>query len=136
PGITAAHAASALAGAALGGDHMLLSLSDRLKPWAVIESRLRAAGSADIAVAIYNPRSASRPDQFAQARDLLLGILPGSRVVVVARHVGRDAESLTVTTLADLDPQSIDMGCLVIIGASTTTVSSTGRVWTPRFTES
>lgn len=135
PGITAAHAASALAGAALGGDHMLLSLSDRLKPWDVIESRLRAAASADIAVAIYNPRSASRPDQFGAARDLLLSLVAPDRIVVVARHVGREAESLTVTTLDDLDPESIDMGCMVIIGASTTKVSATGRVWTPRFTD-
>ncbi len=133
PGITAAHAASALAGAALGGDHMLLSLSDRLKPWEVIESRLRAAAGGDVAVAIYNPRSASRPDQFGAARDLLLTVMPPERVVIVARHVGRDAESLTVTTLGDLDPEGIDMGCMVIIGASNTKVSATGRVWTPRF---
>lgn len=135
PGITAAHAASALAGAALGGDHMLLSLSDRLKPWEVIESRLRAAATADLAVAIYNPRSASRPDQFGAARDLLLALVPGERVVVVARQVGREAESMTVTTLANLDPESIDMGCMVIVGASTTRVTATGRVWTPRFTD-
>lgn len=133
PGITAAHAASALAGAALGGDHMLLSLSDRLKPWEVIESRLRAAAEGDVAVAIYNPRSASRPEQFGAARELLLSVMPPERVVLVARHVGRDAESLTVTTLGDLDPGSIDMGCMVIIGSSTTKVSATGRVWTPRF---
>ncbi len=136
PGITAAHAASALAGAALGGDHMLLSLSDRLKPWNVIEARLRAAAEGDVAVAIYNPRSASRPDQFGAARTLLLTVMLPGRVVVVARHVGRDAESLTVTTLGDLDPESIDMGCMVIIGSSTTKVSATGRVWTPRFAAS
>lgn len=135
PGITAAQAASALAGAVLGGDHLLLSLSDRLKPWDVVAARLRAAAEADLTVAIYNPRSASRPDQLGAARDLLAQHLSPERVVVVARHVGRDAEALEVTTLGDLDPKSIDMGCLVVIGSSSTRVSSNGRVWTPRFVE-
>lgn len=133
PGITAAHAASALAGAVLGADHALISLSDRLKSWHVIEARLRACARADLAMAFYNPRSASRPHQFGEALEVLRDELPGERVVAVARHVGREAEDLHVTTLARLDPAEIDMGCLVIVGARSTRVTHDGRVWTPRF---
>lgn len=133
PGITAAHAASALSGAMLGGDHALISLSDRLKPWDVVAQRIRACAEADMAMAFYNPRSASRPHQFAQARDILLDVAGPERVVVVARHVGRPGESCTVTTLDDLDPETVDMGCLVMVGASSTRITSDARVWTPRF---
>ena len=133
PGITAAHAASALAGAALGADHALISLSDRLKPWDVIDARLRACAQADLAMAFYNPRSASRPHQFGDALTVLREELPHDRVVAVARHVGRDAEELRTTTLGELHPETIDMGCLVIVGASSTRMTEDGRVWTPRF---
>lgn len=136
PGITAAHAASAVAGAVLGADHALISLSDRLKPWPVIEARLRHCAQADLAMAFYNPRSASRPHQFADAMAVLRDELPAEQVVAVARHVGREAESLTVTTLGALDPETIDMGCLVMIGARSTRVTHDGRVWTPRFVRS
>lgn len=133
PGVTAAHAASALAGAVLGGDHALISLSDRLKPWDVIDARLRACCRADLAMAFYNPRSASRPHQFAQALDVLREELPGERPVVVARHVGRDKQALEVTSVAALDPTTIDMGCLVIVGSRGTRTTADGRVWTARF---
>ncbi len=133
PGITAAHAAAALAGAPLGADHALISLSDRLKPWPVLVARLRAAARAGLAIALYNPRSRTRPDQLAAAKAELLQEIPGDRVVVVARHVGREGQSLTQTTLADFDPQTVDMGCLVIIGAPATRVGATGRVWTARY---
>ena len=135
PGVTAAHAASALAGAVLGADHALISLSDRLKPWSVVVERLRACARADLAMAFYNPRSASRPDQLVQARAALLEVLPEDRVVVVARHVGREQESLTVTTLGEFDPETVDMGCLVMIGAASTRVTDSGRVWTPRYVD-
>lgn len=135
PGITAAHAASALAGAVLGGDHALLSLSDRLKPWSLVAERLQALARADMAIAIYNPRSATRPHQFGQALDVLHAELPDTRIIVVARHVGRKEQALEITTLGTLDPASIDMGCLVIVGTSTTQLTSDGRVWTPRHTQ-
>ncbi len=136
PGITAAHAASALAGAFLGADHALISLSDRLKPWSVVEARLRAAARADLAMAFYNPRSVSRPDQLGEALAVLRSELPGDRVVAIARNVGRDGEELTVTTLSQLDPSTVDMSCLVLIGAASTRVTPTGRVWTPRWVPS
>lgn len=132
PGVTAAHAASALAGAVLGGDHALVNLSDNLKPWEVLADRLTALATRDISMALYNPRSRSRPDTLGAARDLLVDAVGPARVVVVARHVGRDEESVVVTSLGDLDVESVDMGCLVIIGASTTRVTDDGRVWTPR----
>ncbi len=132
PGVTAAHAASALVGAVLGGDHALVNLSDNLKPWEVLADRLTALATRDLSMALYNPRSRSRPDTLGRARELLVDAVGADRVVVVARHVGRDEESVVVTTLGELDVEAVDMGCLVIVGASTTRVTDDGRVWTPR----
>ena len=133
PGVTAATAAAALAGAPLGADWSMVSLSDRLKPWEVIESRLRHIAEADLVLALYNPRSRSRPNLLGQAKEVLLDVKSPETVVVVARNVGRPGEALEVTTLGALDPEQVDMTCLVIIGASATQVTPTGRVWTPRF---
>ncbi len=133
PAVSAVHAVAARAGAPLGADFAVMSLSDRLKPWAVIEKRLRAIADADLIVAIYNPASRSRPDQIKLARDILLEHRRADTVVVVGRDVGRAEESLTVTTLADLNTDSIDMKSLVLVGASSTRVTSNGRVWTPRW---
>ena len=133
PGVTAAQAVAAKAGAPLGGDYAVLSLSDRLKPWAVIEQRLRAVAAADLVLAIYNPASRSRRDQIHRARDVLLEVRDRQTPVVVGRHVGRPDEDVSVTTLADLDPSTIDMGCLLIIGSSQTSIGS-GGVWTRRST--
>lgn len=133
PGVTAAHAVAARAGAPLGADYAVLSLSDRLKPWPVIAARLRAAAAADLVLAIYNPASRTRTEQLAQAREVLLEVRGPDTVVVVGRDVGRAEESLTVTTLGALDVLSIDMKCLLIVGASTTRRADSGQVWTPRF---
>jgi precorrin-2 C20-methyltransferase / precorrin-3B C17-methyltransferase len=134
PGVSAVQAVAARAGAAIGGDFAVVSLSDRLKPWPVIEARLRAIAESDLVLGIYNPASRSRRDQLVAAQKLLLETLPADRVVLVGRHVGRDAESLEVTTLAGLDPATVDMGCLVLVGSSGTSVSASGRVWTSRGT--
>lgn len=133
PGVTAAQAVAARAGAPLGGDFAIMSLSDRLKPWCVIEGRLRAAAEADLVIALYNPASRTRTEQITRAREVLLGVRSADTVVVVGRDVGRAEETLTVTTLADLDPATIDMKCLVIVGADGTRVTATGQVWTARF---
>ena len=133
PGVTAAQAVAARAGAPLGGDFAIMSLSDRLKPWHVIERRLRAAAAADLVVALYNPASRSRTEQVARARDVLLEERAGDTVVVIGRDVGRAEESLTVTTLEALDPATIDMKCLVVVCATGTRVTDAGQVWTPRF---
>ena len=131
PGLTAAQAVAARAGAPLGGDYAVLSLSDRLKPWSVIEDRLRALAAADLVMAIYNPASRTRTHQVKQAKELLLEYRAADTPVVVGRNVGRDGESLLVTPLGDLDPDTVDMSCLLIIGSSRTRPSPAG-VWTSR----
>ena len=132
PGVTAAQAVAARAGAPLGHDYAVISLSDRLKPWSVIKRRLRAVAEADLVLAIYNPASRTRREQIVGARELLLELRAPDTPVVVGRHVGRDAEDLTVTTLEALDPDSIDMGCLLIIGSSQTRLGHGTTVWTSR----
>ncbi|GAB2686532.1 precorrin-2 C(20)-methyltransferase [Thalassiella azotivora] len=133
PGVSAVQAVAARAGAPVGADFAVVSLSDRLKPWAVVERRLRAVAEADLVLAVYNPASRSRTHQVERLRDVLLEHRKPDTVVVVGRDVGRDGESVTVTTLGDLDPASVDMRCLLLVGASATTVTDAGAVWTPRF---
>jgi precorrin-2 C20-methyltransferase / precorrin-3B C17-methyltransferase len=133
PAVSAVHAVAALAGAPLGADFAVMSLSDRLKPWPVIEKRLRAVAEADLILAIYNPASHARPDQIKLAREILLEHRRDETVVVVGRDVGRAGESLTVTTLGSLDTDIIDMKSLVLVGASSTRATAAGRVWTPRW---
>jgi precorrin-2 C20-methyltransferase/precorrin-3B C17-methyltransferase len=136
PGVSAVQAVAARAGAPIGGDFAVMSLSDRLKPWAVIEKRLRAVAEADLVLAIYNPASRSRTQQVVEAQKILLEHRAADTVVVVGRDVGRDGESLIVTTLADLDAASIDMTCLLLIGSTGTRRSPSGAVWTSRSTPS
>ncbi len=136
PGLTAAHAVASRAGAPLGHDYCVLSLSDLLKPWEVVAERISAAAKADLVLAIYNPASKSRTWQVAAARDLLLEHRTPETPVVVGRDVGGPRESMTVTTLGDLDPDAIDMRCLLLVGSSTTRVAERGDggrvVFTPR----
>jgi precorrin-2 C20-methyltransferase / precorrin-3B C17-methyltransferase len=132
PGVTSAQAVAARAGAPLGGDYAVVSLSDRLKPWSVIERRLRAVAEADLVLAIYNPASRTRREQIVQARELLLELRPPDTPVVVGRNVGRDGEDLAVTTLEALQTDSIDMSCLLIIGSSQTRLGHGATVWTSR----
>ena len=132
PGITAAQAVASQAGAPLGHDYVVLSLSDRLKPWELIARRLEAAAAGDFAIAIYNPASASRRQQLADARSLLLAHRAPQTPVVVGRAVGTRDQQVTVTTLGDLDPAQVDMHCLLIIGSSQTYVLRDGTVITPR----
>lgn len=133
PGVSAVQAVAARAGAPVGADFAVMSLSDRLKPWDVVEARLRAVARADLVLAVYNPRSRARPTQVGDMRRILLEERSPETVVVVGRDVGRAEESLHVTTLADLDPESIDMKCLIVVGASGTRVTARGQVWSPRF---
>ncbi|SEG47490.1 precorrin-2 C20-methyltransferase / precorrin-3B C17-methyltransferase [Actinacidiphila yanglinensis] len=136
PGVTAANAAAARVGAPLGHDYAALSLSDRLKPWEVIAERLRAAASADLVLALYNPGSKSRTWQVAKARELLLEHRAPDTPVVVARDVGGTAEEIRIIRLADLDPAEVDMRTLLIVGSSRTRTVVRGDgeqvVWTPR----
>ncbi|WSV22358.1 precorrin-2 C(20)-methyltransferase [Streptomyces griseus] len=139
PGVTAANAAAARAGAPLGHDYATISLSDRLKPWEVIAERLRAAASADLVLALYNPGSTSRTWQVGKARDLLLEHRSPDTPVVLARDVGGPTESVRTVRLADVDPAEVDMRTLLIVGSSQTRWVRRGGagadrsvVWTPR----
>ncbi|MFC9691928.1 precorrin-2 C(20)-methyltransferase [Kribbella sp. NPDC056951] len=135
PGMTAAQAVASRVGAPLGHDFCVLSLSDRLKPWEVIAQRLAAAAAADLAIAIYNPASKTRTWQVAATRDLLLEHRSADTPVVVGRDVGGAGESVTVTTLGELDPSIVDMRCLLLIGSSQTRSVSRPAgplVFTPR----
>lgn len=135
PGVSAVQAVAARAGAPIGADFAVVSLSDRLKPWPVVERRLRAIADADLVLGIYNPASRSRREQVVETQKILLEHRSSETVVVVGRDVGRAEESLTVTTLGALDTDSIDMKCLLIIGASSTRVEPNGTVWTPRWVD-
>jgi precorrin-3B C17-methyltransferase len=120
PGVTAMQAAAARLGAPLGHDFCAISLSDNLKPWAVVERRLRAASNGDFVIALYNPASQARPTRIVEAFDLLRGVKALTTPVAFARAVGRADEKLTLTTLGEADASLADMATLVIIGSSQT----------------
>jgi precorrin-2 C20-methyltransferase/precorrin-3B C17-methyltransferase len=132
PGLTAAHAVASRVGAPLGHDYCVVSLSDRLKPWEIIAGRLEAAAKADLVLAIYNPASKTRTWQVEAARDLLLAHRSADTPVVIGRDVGGPEEHIRVVRLADLDPTTIDMRCLLLIGSTTTRLTGQGQVFTPR----
>jgi precorrin-2 C20-methyltransferase/precorrin-3B C17-methyltransferase len=135
PAMTAAQAVASRVGAPLGHDYAVISLSDRLKPWEVIEERLSAAARADLVLAIYNPASRSRTWQVGAMRELLLAHRDPGTPVVIGRDVSGPAEEVKVVRLADLDPADVDMRCLLIIGSSQTqwyAEDSQDRVFTPR----
>jgi precorrin-3B C17-methyltransferase len=120
PGVSAANAAAAMAGAPLGHDFCVLSLSDNLKPWSEIERRLALVCDADLVLALYNPRSKARPHQFGAALALIRARRAPGTVVVLGRDVGRAEEHVRVTSLAELNPEQVDMRTVVIIGSSRT----------------
>jgi precorrin-3B C17-methyltransferase len=131
PGVTAMLAAAARAGAPLGHDFCAINLSDNLKPWPTIEKRLRLAAEADFAIAIYNPRSASRPDGFARALDVLKEAGCGARMVIFAHAVTTPKERIEVLSLQEARAEMADMATLVIVGNSAT--RRVGRwVYAPR----
>jgi precorrin-2 C20-methyltransferase / precorrin-3B C17-methyltransferase len=143
PGVSAMQVAAARVGAPLGHDFCVISLSDQLKPWGVVEQRLDAAGAADLVLALYNPASRTRREQLTRAVAVLRRHRADTTPVVVARAVGdAEHESVTVTTLGALaspdtgELDAVDMRTLLIVGSSTTrAVAANGRparVYTPR----
>jgi precorrin-3B C17-methyltransferase len=136
PGVTAMLAAASRIGAPLGHDFCAISLSDNLKPWAIIDKRLRLAAEADFVITLYNPASKARPDQIREAFRVLSSVRAPETIVVFARAVGRADESIEVTTLSDAPNAVCDMRTLVIIGSSATrrVQGNAGRTWiyTPR----
>ena len=135
PGVTAAQAVASRAGAPLGHDYCVLSLSDRLKPWDIIAARISTAAEADLVLAVYNPASRTRRWQVEALRKLLLEHRSGGTPVVVGRRVGYSDESVAITTLSELDTDTVDMSTLLIIGSSETQVCERlggTVVYTPR----
>jgi precorrin-3B C17-methyltransferase len=131
PGVTAMLAAAARAGAPLGHDFCAINLSDNLKPWAVIEKRLRLAAEADFAIAMYNPRSASRAEGFGRALAVLKEAGCGERLVIFAHAVSAPDERIETVRLSEATPEMADMRTLVIVGNSQT--RRVGRwVYAPR----
>lgn len=136
PGVTAMLAVAARIGAPLGHDFCALSLSDNLKPWALVERRLDAAAAAGFVIALYNPISRARPWQLGAAFERLRAHLAPETPVVFGRAAGRADERITVARLGEADPSVADMATCVIIGsAETRVVAREGRtplVYTPR----
>lgn len=122
PGITAMMAVAARIGAPLGADFCAISLSDNLKPWAVVQRRLRAAAEAGFVIALYNPLSSARPWQLGAAFDLLREVLAAETPIVFATAVSRPEERIDVTTLGQADPARADMRTLVLIGSAATRI--------------
>lgn len=120
PGISAMQAAAARLGAPLGHDFCVISLSDNLKPWDLIEKRLELAARADFVIALYNPASRARPQRIHDAFALLRRVHAPETIVVLAKSVGRDEERILVSRLDEADPNEVDMTTLVLIGSSGT----------------
>ena len=137
PGVSASLATAAQAGAPLGHDFCVMSLSDNLKPWSIIEKRLDLACEADLALAFYNPISRSRPWQLGVALEIVARHRTAQTPVVLGRDIGRPGQTLRVTTLGELTPEQVDMRTMVLIGSSTTCTfpRADGREWvyTPRW---
>ncbi|MEN5304743.1 precorrin-3B C(17)-methyltransferase [Pseudomonas sp. TWI628] len=137
PGVSASLATAAQAGAPLGHDFCVMSLSDNLKPWSIIEKRLDLAAHADLVLAFYNPISKSRPHQLGMALEVVRRHRDGQTPVVLGRDIGRPGQTLRVVTLAELTPEMVDMRTMVLVGSSTTCTFDRANggqwVYTPRW---
>ena len=131
PGISAFQKAASLLGAPVGHDFCVVSLSDLMTPWAVIERRIKAAAAADFVTAVYNPKSNSRYWQLYRLKEIFLAERSPQTVVGYVRQAGRDGEKMVVTTLENFDPEDVDMFTVVIIGNSAS-YEYRGRFITPR----
>ena len=131
PGVTAALGGSAVLGAAVGHDVSLISLSDLLTPWELIEKRLRAAAQADFLIALYNPSSKKRKDYLARACDILLEYKEESIICGIVRNIAREEESMNILTLKELRNTEVDMFSTVYIGNKMTKIIKHKMV-TPR----
>ena len=134
PGITALLAVSARLGAPIGHDFCVINLSDNLKSWDILKSRVIAAAKADFVIAFYNPRSKSRKNQLSEIYDVLRKNCKSDRIVIYANSVSTESEAIFETTLSEADASSVSMKTLVIIGSSSTKkIRNTGYIYTPRY---
>lgn len=131
PGITAAMSGAAVLGAPLNHDFCVISLSDMLTPWELIETRLRAAAAGDFAIAVYNPSSRKRHDYLKKACDILMETLEPDRACGYVRSIGREGEEYHTCTLTELRDTEVDMFTTVFIGNSQSRIMD-GRLITPR----
>ena len=131
PGVTAALSGAAVLGAPLGHDFCVISLSDLLTPWDVIEKRLRSAAEGDFAICLYNPASKKREDYLRRACDIVLRRRSGDTLCGWVKNIGRAGQEHRLLTLSELREEKLDMFTTVFIGASTTREIA-GRMVTPR----
>ena len=131
PGISAFQKAASLLGAPIGHDTCLISLSDLMTPWEVIERRIKAAAVGDFVTAIYNPKSHGRYWQLYRLQELFLKYRSGDTPVGYVRQAGRDDQEIKVTTLENFDPEDVDMFTVILIGNSQSYVAD-GKFITPR----
>ncbi len=131
PGISAFQKAAALLGAPIGHDLCVISLSDLMTPWEVIERRIKAAATGDFVTAVYNPKSHGRYWQLYRLQELFLKWRAPETPVGYVRQAGRDEQEVKVTTLSDFDPEDVDMFTVILIGNSQSYIDK-GRIITPR----
>ena len=131
PGISAFQKAASLLGAPIGHDLCIISLSDLMTPWELIERRIKAAASGDFVTAIYNPKSHGRYWHLYRLVELFLQVRSPETPVGYVRQAGRDDQEIMVTTLAQFDPEDIDMFTVVLIGNSQSYIAD-GKIITPR----
>lgn len=131
PGISAFQKAAARLGAPVGHDFCVISLSDLLTPWEKIEKRIRAAASADFVTAVYNPKSEGRYWQLHRLKEIFMQEREADTPVGYVRQAGREEEVVCITTLADFDPEEVDMFTVVLIGNSQS-YEWNGHLITPR----
>ncbi len=131
PGISAFQKAASLLGAPIGHDLCLISLSDLMTPWEVIERRIKAAAVGDFVTAVYNPKSHGRYWQLYRLQELFLKYRSGETPVGYVRQAGREEQDIKVTTLGDFDPEDVDMFTVIIIGNSQSYIAD-GKFITPR----
>jgi len=122
PGVPASYAASALLGAPLAHDHAIISLSDLLTPWELIEKRLRLAAQGDFSIVLYNPKSSQRTWQIEKTQQILLEYHPPTLPVGIVKDAGRPGQAVSITTLDKMLEFPIDMTTIIIVGNSTTFV--------------
>ena len=130
-GVTAALSGAALLGSPLTNDFAVISLSDLLTPWEVIEKRLKGASEGDLAIVLYNPMSHKRTENLRKACDIISGYRPDETPCGIASNIGRDGENCRILTLAELRDTAVDMFTTVFIGNSVTRVTE-GKLVTPR----
>ncbi len=138
PGITAMLAAAAACGAPLGHDFCAINLSDNMKPWSMIDKRLRLAAEADFAMAFYNPRSKSRPDGFGKALKTLQEICDKDRPMIFARNISLSDQTIQIVPINEVQEDMADMRTVVLLGSSQTRIihrDGTPLIYTPRSVE-